>query len=74
VSVLYGEQPLYVHAKLLAIDAGLPDGRAFVGSENLSDASLLHDRELGIVLVAPDLVDRVDATIAGDLSDGRPWR
>lgn len=74
VSVLYGEQPLYIHAKLLAIDAGTAAGRAFAGSENLSDASLLHDRELGVVLVAPSLVGRIAATIAADASAGRPWR
>ncbi|HTW21903.1 MAG TPA: phospholipase D-like domain-containing protein [Mycobacteriales bacterium] len=74
VSLHYGETPLYLHAKLLAIDAGTKDARAFVGSENLSDASLLHDRELGIVLTAARLVEQVASTIAGDVSDGRRWR
>jgi len=72
--VMYGESPLYIHAKLLVVDAGMSDGRAFVGSENLSDASLLHDRELGIVLTAARLVEQVASTIAGDVSDGRRWR
>jgi phosphatidylserine/phosphatidylglycerophosphate/cardiolipin synthase-like enzyme len=74
VSVLHGETPLYIHAKLLAIDAGLPGARAFVGSENFSDASLLHDRELGLVLLSPDLVDQVAATIGADLRSGQPWQ
>jgi phosphatidylserine/phosphatidylglycerophosphate/cardiolipin synthase-like enzyme len=74
VSVMHGESPLYVHAKLLAIDAGTPSGRAFVGSENLSDASLLHDRELGVVLVAPKLVRQVADVVANDVRDGQPWR
>jgi phosphatidylserine/phosphatidylglycerophosphate/cardiolipin synthase-like enzyme len=74
VSVLYGETPLYIHAKLLVTDAGTTGARAFLGSENLSDASLLHDRELGVVLVAPPLVDQVAATIATDVTSGRPWR
>jgi phosphatidylserine/phosphatidylglycerophosphate/cardiolipin synthase-like enzyme len=73
VSLLHGESPLYIHAKLLAVDHGTTDARAFVGSENLSDASLLHDRELGVVLVAPRLVDQVAATIGSDLSVGQPW-
>ena len=73
VAVMYGERPLYIHAKLLAIDAGEPDGRAFVGSENFSDASLLHDRELGIVLVAPGLVDTVGRVVAADVRAGRSW-
>jgi phosphatidylserine/phosphatidylglycerophosphate/cardiolipin synthase-like enzyme len=73
VRLLHGESPLYIHAKLLTVDPGVPGARAFVGSENLSDASLLHDRELGIVLVAPHLVAQVAATIRADLSAGQPW-
>jgi phosphatidylserine/phosphatidylglycerophosphate/cardiolipin synthase-like enzyme len=74
VSLLHGETPLYIHAKLLAVDAGMSTARAFVGSENFSDASLLHDRELGIVLVAPHLVDQVAATISADVTTGQRWR
>jgi cardiolipin synthase len=74
IGVLHGEAPLYIHAKLLAVDAGTPRGRAFVGSENISDTSLLHDRELGVVLVAPRLVGQVAAVVAADVSDGQQWR
>jgi cardiolipin synthase A/B len=74
VAVLHGESPLYIHAKLLAIDVGTVRGRGFVGSENLADSSLLHDRELGIVLVAPRLVSEVSAVVARDASDGQSWR
>jgi cardiolipin synthase A/B len=74
VSLMYGESPRYIHAKLLAIDVGTPQARAFVGSENISDSSLWHDRELGVVLVAPALVDRVADVIRTDLDAGRNWR
>jgi cardiolipin synthase A/B len=74
VGVLHGESPLYIHAKLLAVDVGTPRARAFVGSENLSAASLLRDRELGIVLVAPRLVGDVAAVVRGDVSAGERWR
>jgi phosphatidylserine/phosphatidylglycerophosphate/cardiolipin synthase-like enzyme len=74
VHVMYGESPLYVHAKLIAVDAGRPDATAFVGSENLSDASLLHDRELGIVLLAPGIVARVADVIGADFRDAAAWR
>jgi cardiolipin synthase A/B len=74
VSLHYGESPLYIHAKLLVVDGGTPAARAFVGSENLSDTSLLHDRELGLVLVAPTLVDAVASVISRDVSDGQPWQ
>ncbi|HVV77499.1 MAG TPA: phospholipase D-like domain-containing protein [Mycobacteriales bacterium] len=73
IRVMYGERPLYLHAKLMAIDAGTPRGIAFVGSENLADASLLHDRELGIVLMLPRLVQRVAGVIASDERDGTAW-
>jgi phosphatidylserine/phosphatidylglycerophosphate/cardiolipin synthase-like enzyme len=73
IHVMYGESPLYLHAKLMAIDAGLPKGVVFVGSENLTDASLLHNRELGILLFAPRLVRRVATVVAGDFRDGSPW-
>jgi cardiolipin synthase len=73
VSVMHGESPLYVHAKLLIVDAGTQHGRAFVGSENLSDTSLLHDRELGIVLVGSTLVSRLAALVDSDVTDGEPW-
>lgn len=66
VRVMYGERPLYIHAKLLVVDPGTPRARAFVGSENLSDASLLHDRELGVVLVSLSLVNEVDRVITAD--------
>jgi cardiolipin synthase len=74
VRLLHGESPLYIHAKLLAIDVGTPRARGFVGSENLADSSLLHDRELGVVLVAPRLVDQIATVISSDLSDGQRWR
>jgi phosphatidylserine/phosphatidylglycerophosphate/cardiolipin synthase-like enzyme len=72
--LMHGETPRYIHAKLLAIDAGTPSARAFVGSENLSNASLLHDRELGIVLLDPALVTAIARVIDTDLSAGEPWR
>jgi phosphatidylserine/phosphatidylglycerophosphate/cardiolipin synthase-like enzyme len=57
----------------LIVDAGTPHGRAFVGSENLSDTSLLHDRELGVVLVTPSLVSRLGALVDRDVAAGEPW-
>ena len=73
VAVLHGETPLYIHAKVLAVDAGTPTGRALIGSQNLADASLDHDRELGVVLVEPALVDRSARLVRADASLGEPW-
>jgi phosphatidylserine/phosphatidylglycerophosphate/cardiolipin synthase-like enzyme len=57
----------------MAIDAGRSSEIAFVGSENLADASLLHDRELGVVLLQPRIVRRIAQLIGSDLRDGNPW-
>lgn len=68
-----GEQPIYVHAKALVVDAGHPAGRALVGSQNIGAVSLLHDRELGIVLTDPVQIAQVAAVIDRDVAGGRPW-
>jgi phosphatidylserine/phosphatidylglycerophosphate/cardiolipin synthase-like enzyme len=74
IAVMYGERPRYLHAKFFVTDVGTPRARAFVGSENLSDASLLHDRELGIVVLAPLLVNQLQHVIDADVADGHPWQ
>jgi phosphatidylserine/phosphatidylglycerophosphate/cardiolipin synthase-like enzyme len=73
VSVLHGETPRYIHAKILAVDAGHRDQRVLVGSQNISTASLREDRELGIVLLQPTMVHRLADLIATDGAAGQPW-
>jgi len=58
-----GPRDLYIHAKLLLVDGR----KAFVGSENLSEASLDYDRELGVVTSVPSVVSVVGAAF------GRWW-
>jgi phosphatidylserine/phosphatidylglycerophosphate/cardiolipin synthase-like enzyme len=43
---------LYIHAKAIVVDANTPSAKIFVGSENASVASLIYNRELGLVLSA----------------------
>jgi phosphatidylserine/phosphatidylglycerophosphate/cardiolipin synthase-like enzyme len=74
VVVLHGESPRYIHAKILAVDAGRPDQRVLVGSQNISTTSLQHDRELGIVLLQPRLVGELAALVATDAAAGEPWQ
>jgi phosphatidylserine/phosphatidylglycerophosphate/cardiolipin synthase-like enzyme len=57
---------LYIHAKVVLADAGLPGERVFVGSENFSAASLRHNRELGIVTTQPAVISVFRATLASD--------
>jgi phosphatidylserine/phosphatidylglycerophosphate/cardiolipin synthase-like enzyme len=59
---LYHGQRYYIHAKLLIVDGR----RALVSSQNLSAGSLQYNRELGIILHAESLVDRLSADFAAD--------
>lgn len=74
VSYFQGEHPLYIHAKIVVVDAGTPRMRVFAGSENLTNTSLNANRELGIVLVGGPAAARLAATVAADLETGKPWR
>ncbi len=66
--------PLYIHAKAIAVDPGSSRARVFVGSQNFSSASLLNNRELGLVISQPAIVARVAAVIRADAAGATPWR
>ncbi len=66
--------PLYIHAKAIVVDPGSPHARVFVGSQNFSVASLLYNRELGLITSRPAIVARVAAVIRGDGAGATPWR
>ena len=53
---------LYMHAKLIIVDSKL----AFTGSENFSSTSLDENRELGIVVSAPDATRTFTSVFSGD--------
>jgi phosphatidylserine/phosphatidylglycerophosphate/cardiolipin synthase-like enzyme len=53
---------LYVHAKVIVVDGR----RAFVGSENLSTASLDHNREVGVIVADPGAIQALESTFDGD--------
>jgi cardiolipin synthase A/B len=57
---------LYIHAKAIIADAGLPGRRALVGSQNFSVASLDYNRELGVLTRDPAVVATVSTTLARD--------
>ena len=65
---------LYVHAKAIVADVGAGDAAAFVGSQNFSITSLVHNRELGIMTNAPAIVNGIASIITGDFAAGTPWR
>ena len=58
---------LYMHAKIIIVDGQ----RAFVGSENISTASLNRNRELGIVVSDQSVLTTLSQTFQQDWSDSR---
>jgi phosphatidylserine/phosphatidylglycerophosphate/cardiolipin synthase-like enzyme len=57
---------LYIHAKMVLADYGTDNARVFLGSENFSKTSLNHNRELGIILLEPPILDRLHAVFEQD--------
>jgi phosphatidylserine/phosphatidylglycerophosphate/cardiolipin synthase-like enzyme len=68
------ESALYIHAKIVVVDPRRTDGRVFVGSENFSAASLLYNRELGIVTARPVIVEVLARLVASDAAAGTAWK
>jgi phosphatidylserine/phosphatidylglycerophosphate/cardiolipin synthase-like enzyme len=56
---------LYMHAKIIVVDGQ----RAFVGSENISAASLDQNRELGIIISDPNVLSTLQQTFQRDWED-----
>jgi cardiolipin synthase len=75
VSVRYynGEFPLYIHAKVFVVDAGTPTAKVYLGSQNLSSASLSRNRELGIVVTEASAVSSMQVVLARDSAGGKAW-
>jgi phosphatidylserine/phosphatidylglycerophosphate/cardiolipin synthase-like enzyme len=62
---------LYIHAKAIVVDYGTPRARAFVGSQNASVASLMYNRELGLVLsvaLSGPVVSGIATTMTADFN------
>ncbi|RNI17946.1 phospholipase D-like domain-containing protein [Flexivirga caeni] len=56
----------YIHAKAIVVDAGTRNERVFVGSENFSDNSLNHNRELGLIINDPSVTWGVERAFDHD--------
>jgi cardiolipin synthase A/B len=57
---------LYIHAKMVLADHGAPRAQAYVGSENFSCVSLDDNRECGIIVSEPAILDRLQSTYDSD--------
>ena len=58
---------LYMHAKMMVIDGQT----GFVGSENISTASLDRNRELGIIIADQNVLTKLQQTFQQDWSDSQ---
>ena len=67
---------LYIHEKLVLIDAGTDQATVMIGSQNASYSSLSFNRELSIVLTqaqAPDVITGITRTFASDFALAKVW-
>jgi cardiolipin synthase A/B len=67
---------LYMHEKLVLVDAGTSHASAMIGSQNASYSSLAFNRELSIVLTqaqAPRVISSLASTFAHDFDAARRW-
>jgi cardiolipin synthase len=67
---------LYMHEKLVLVDAGTSRASAMIGSQNASYSSLAFNRELSIVLTeaqAPGILSALASTFAGDFGAAALW-
>jgi uncharacterized protein (TIGR03437 family) len=73
VSTYASTASLYIHAKAILADYGSPAAQVFIGSENFSKASLTENRELGLILSDPAIMQSIAGTLTGDFNGGTPW-
>ena len=59
----------YIHAKMILVDKKV----VFLGSENFSQASLLSNRELGIILSEPQIVSALASLFGSDWTGATPF-
>ena len=57
---------LYIHAKVILADFNTPGAIAYLGSINFSTASLVENRELGLYLTEPTVLQSVSTTLTND--------
>ncbi|HXX99375.1 MAG TPA: phospholipase D-like domain-containing protein, partial [Candidatus Limnocylindrales bacterium] len=76
------QHQMYIHAKMALADYQTPDAQAYLGSENFSCVSLDDNRECGIIVSEPEILERLQATYNADWAqpsvpvtpDGTPLR
>ena len=57
---------LYIHAKMTLADYGTSQAQAYIGSENFSCVSLTKNRECGIIVSEPAILNRLSTVYESD--------
>jgi phosphatidylserine/phosphatidylglycerophosphate/cardiolipin synthase-like enzyme len=60
----------YIHAKAIVADYGTSTAKVFLGSENFSDNSLNHNRELGLIISDSAVISGVESAFNSDFAGG----
>jgi phosphatidylserine/phosphatidylglycerophosphate/cardiolipin synthase-like enzyme len=68
-----GQTGLYIHAKAIVADYGTATAKVFAGSENFSDNSLNHNRELGLTINDSGVLGGIEPTFNSDFAGGTPF-
>jgi phosphatidylserine/phosphatidylglycerophosphate/cardiolipin synthase-like enzyme len=63
----------YIHAKVILADYGTAQAKLFLGSENLSTASLTKNRELGLIFSDVACMTGVYTAVTKDFTGGTPF-
>ncbi|MEY9859173.1 hypothetical protein ABH935_004801 [Catenulispora sp. GAS73] len=58
----------YIHAKAIVADYGTSNAKVFQGSENFSDNSLNHNRELGLIISDSGVLTGIENTFTADFN------
>jgi phosphatidylserine/phosphatidylglycerophosphate/cardiolipin synthase-like enzyme len=68
-----GQTGLYIHAKAIVADNGTATAKVFEGSENFSDNSLNHNRELGLIINDTGVLSGIETAFNSDFAGGTPF-
>ncbi|HJQ48162.1 MAG TPA: phospholipase D-like domain-containing protein [Amycolatopsis sp.] len=71
--VTYSGSGLYIHAKAIVADNNTASAKVFAGSENFSDNSLNHNRELGLIISDATVLSGIESTFNSDFAGGTPF-
>ena len=64
---------LYIHGKAIVADYGTPSVSAYMGSINFSSNSLTLNRELGLYITDPNILQTLNSTIESDYQSFSPY-